>query len=140
MKIQTCNRTMHTWFFSAFSRKKTRVESSPSPRTTPKRAARDLSPADSDGYNSGEDKSERPTGRGQAKVLPQPLLPSPVCPPPSDSREKFFERTHSCSMGNNYWPVYRSDPTLLQCAAKNIRFQKLIMKEETYNLIFFQYS
>lgn len=68
------------------------MESSPSPRTTPKRAARDLSPADSDGYNSGEDKSERPIGQGQAKLLLQPLLPSPVCPPPSDSREKFFKK------------------------------------------------
>lgn len=66
----------------------------------PKRAARDLSPADSDGYNSGEDKSERPIGRGQAKLHPQPLLPSPVCPPPSDSREILFERTHSHLMGN----------------------------------------
>lgn len=75
---------------SAFSRKRSRVESSPSPRTTPKRAARDLSPADSDGYNSGEEKSERLIGRGKAKLHPQPLLPSPVCPPPSDSREKFF--------------------------------------------------
>lgn len=67
------------------------MESSPSPRTTPKRAVRDLSPADSDGYNSGEDKSERPIGRGQAKLHPQPLLPSPVCPPPSDSRENFLK-------------------------------------------------
>lgn len=89
MKIQICNQT--TWLLSAFSRKRTRVESSPSPRTTPKRAARDLSPADSDGYNSGEDKSERPIGRGQAKLHPQPLLPSPVCPPPSDSRENFLK-------------------------------------------------
>lgn len=111
MKKQICNQTTYTWFLSAFSRKRARVESSPSPRTTPKRAARDLSPADSDGYNSGEDKSERPIGQGQAKVLPQPLLPSPVCPPPSDSRENFFKRTHSCPMGNNYWPASdRSDP------------------------------
>lgn len=70
------------------------MESSPSPRTSPKRATRDLSPADSDGYNSTEEKSERPIGRGQAKLHPQPLLPSPVCPPPSDSREILFERTH----------------------------------------------
>uniref|UniRef100_A0A3B5N137 Zinc finger CCCH-type containing 13 n=1 Tax=Xiphophorus couchianus TaxID=32473 RepID=A0A3B5N137_9TELE len=39
------------------SRKRLRVESSPSPQPLPKRAARDFSPADSDGYNSGEDKS-----------------------------------------------------------------------------------
>lgn len=95
MEKQICDHTAYPWLLSAFSRKRTRVESSPSPRTTPKRAARDLSPADSDGYNSGEDKSERPLGRGQAKLHPQPLLPSPVCPPPSDSRNIFFERTHS---------------------------------------------
>lgn len=70
------------------------MESSPSPRPSPKRVTRDLSPADSDGYNSGEDKSERPIGRGQAKLHPQPLLPSPVCPPPSDSRDILSERTH----------------------------------------------
>lgn len=69
------------------------MESSPSPQPLPKRMARDFSPADSDGYNSGEDKSERPTSRGQAKLHPQPLLPSPVCLPPSDSRENlFFEK------------------------------------------------
>lgn len=70
------------------------MESSPSPRPSPKRVTRDLSPADSDGYNSGEDKSERPIGRGQAKLHPQPLLPSPVCPPPPDSRDILSERTH----------------------------------------------
>ncbi|MEQ2174704.1 hypothetical protein GOODEAATRI_010504 [Goodea atripinnis] len=59
-------------------RERLRVESSPSPQPLPKRTVRDFSPADSDGYNSGEDKSERPTGRGQAKLHPQPLLPSPV--------------------------------------------------------------
>lgn len=68
------------------------MESSPSPQPLPKRTARDFSPADSDGYNSGEDKSEPPTGRGQAKLHPQPLLPSPVCLPPSDSRENLFEK------------------------------------------------
>lgn len=77
-------------FPSPVSRKRTRVENSQSPRPSPKRAARDLSPAESDGYNSGEDKSERPLGRGQAKLHPKPLIPSPVCLPPSDSREIVF--------------------------------------------------
>lgn len=90
VKMQICNNKYVQIFFVCNSRKRSRVESSPSPRTTPKRAARDLSPADSDGYNSGEEKSERPIGRGKAKLHPQPLLPSPVCPPPSDSRGKHF--------------------------------------------------
>ena len=100
---------------SLFSRKRTRVESSPSPRPSPKRATRDLSPADSDGYNSGEDKSERPIGRGQAKLHPQPLLPSPVCPPPSDSREILSERTH---------PYLNGNASLLYCTAmiNNFKF------------------
>lgn len=89
-----------SFLLSPSSRKRHRVESSPSPRPSPKRTTRDISPADSDGYNSAEEKSERPIGRGQAKLHPQPLLPSPVCPPPSDSREILFERTHSCLMGN----------------------------------------
>lgn len=101
VKIKMCNN--NRLLLSTFSRKRSRVESSPSPRTTPKRGARDLSPADSDGYNSGEEKSERPIGRGKAKLHPQPLLPSPVCPPPSDSRENIFKWTHSCSLGNNHW-------------------------------------
>lgn len=91
------------------------MESSPSPRPSPKRAPRDLSPADSDGYNSAEEKSERPIGRGQAKLHPQPLLPSPVCPPPSDSREILFERTHSYLMGN-----IRQTHTLLKANAQFI--------------------
>ncbi len=86
-------------FPSPFSRKRARIESSPSPRPSPKRATRGLSPADSDGYNSGEDKSERPIGRGQAKLHPQPLLHSPVCLPPSDSRDILFHRTHSFQRG-----------------------------------------
>lgn len=80
------------------------MESSPSPRPSPKRVTRDLSPADSDGYNSGEDKSERPIGRGQAKLHPQPLLPSPVCPPPPDSRDILSERTHPYLNGNASLP------------------------------------
>ncbi|XP_054655460.1 zinc finger CCCH domain-containing protein 13 isoform X2 [Dunckerocampus dactyliophorus] len=70
------------------SRKRHRLESSPSPRPSPKRGTRDVSPADSDGYISADEKSERPIGRGLAKLHPQPLLPSPVCPPPSDSADK----------------------------------------------------
>lgn len=57
------------------------MDSSPSPRTSPKRPTRDASPNDSDGYRSNEEKSERPIGRGKTKPLP----PSPQCPPPSDS-------------------------------------------------------
>ncbi|KAJ3584177.1 hypothetical protein NHX12_014673 [Muraenolepis orangiensis] len=65
-------------------RKRHRGENTPSPRPSPKRTARETSPANSDGYNSAaEEKSERPIGRGQAKLHPQPLLPSPVFPPPA---------------------------------------------------------
>lgn len=64
------------------SRKRHRgVDSSPSPRPSPKRPPRDASPNDSDGYRSSEEKSERPIGRGKTKPLP----PSPQCPPPADS-------------------------------------------------------
>ena len=76
-----------------FSRKRHRGDNTPSPRPSPKRAARDASPPDSDGYNSAEEKSERPIGRGQAKLHPQPLLPNPVFPPPtSDSRDQSLLR------------------------------------------------
>lgn len=109
------NISITTLVYSPSSRKRPRVESSPSPRPSPKRTTRDQSPADSDGYNSPEDKSERPIGRGQAKLHSQPLLPSPVCPTSSESREILFKRTHSCLMGNALLIKFKCTLCLREC-------------------------
>lgn len=98
------------------------MDSSQSPRSSPKRTTLDLSPADSDDYNSAEDKSERPIGRGQAKLHPQPLLPSPVCLPSSDSREILFERTHLYFNGGLHFYTHPSVNVCALCKHFEVSF------------------
>ncbi|RXN02869.1 zinc finger CCCH domain-containing 13-like protein [Labeo rohita] len=63
-------------FLFILSRKRHRPENTPSPRPSPKRG-RDVSPADSDGYNSTEEKGEKHRLLSQV-VRPQEPARSPV--------------------------------------------------------------
>ncbi|KAM8871505.1 zinc finger CCCH domain-containing protein 13 isoform 2-T2 [Synchiropus picturatus] len=83
------------------SRKRRRLESSPSPRVSPRRGTRDLSPADSDGYNSTEEKSGDKHRLLSQVVRPQePLLRSPTGGTTSDDKSSHWKEEDRRNTGD----------------------------------------